>query len=73
LVNIEDFRKKFHIQIPSKSPCANFQSLAKFQIPFKNLKELFFLLVQPERPNLLFFCLAQTTHVGLCSLASQPA
>jgi hypothetical protein len=31
LDNLEEFRRSSHVQIPSKSPCANFQSLPKIQ------------------------------------------
>jgi hypothetical protein len=30
LDSLEDFRKNHNVKIPSKSPCANFQSSAKF-------------------------------------------
>jgi hypothetical protein len=29
LDNLEEFRKNSHVQIPSKTPCANFQRLPK--------------------------------------------
>jgi hypothetical protein len=32
LENQEDFRKNPHVKIPSKSPCTNFQRLAKIKI-----------------------------------------
>jgi hypothetical protein len=32
---LEEFRKNPHIRIPPKCPCANFQSLAKFQNPLE--------------------------------------
>jgi hypothetical protein len=32
---LEEFRKNPHIRIPSKSPCANFQCLAKFKNPLE--------------------------------------
>jgi hypothetical protein len=38
----EDFRKNLRIRTPSKSPCTNFQSLAKFQNSNKNLKRILF-------------------------------
>jgi hypothetical protein len=31
LDSLEDFRKNPHVKFLPKSPCANFQSLAKFQ------------------------------------------
>jgi hypothetical protein len=39
LDSLEDFRKKPHDKIPSKSPCTNFQSLlkSKFQIKFEKV------------------------------------
>jgi hypothetical protein len=39
LENLEDFRKNPHVKILSKSPCTNFQSLAKIQIPNKIRKD----------------------------------
>jgi hypothetical protein len=42
LDSLEDFRKNPHVKIPSKSPCANFQSLTKIQISNKNQKGFIF-------------------------------
>jgi hypothetical protein len=42
--SLEEFRKNPHVQIPSKSPCKNSQSLAKSQIPLNlkiNFREIF--------------------------------
>jgi hypothetical protein len=41
LDSLEDFRKNSHVKIPPKSPCTNFQSLAKFQNSNKNSKRIF--------------------------------
>jgi hypothetical protein len=35
LDSLEDFRKNPHVKVPSKYPCANFQSLPKIQISNK--------------------------------------
>jgi hypothetical protein len=35
LRSLEEFRKNPHFQVPSKSPCTNSQSLAKFKNPLK--------------------------------------
>jgi hypothetical protein len=45
----EEFRKNTHVKIPSKYPCANFQSLSKFKIPIFNL-EIIFPCFRPGRP-----------------------
>jgi hypothetical protein len=49
LRSLEEFRKNPHVKIPPKSPCANFQSLDKFQNPIFNLKILF-LRFRPGEP-----------------------
>jgi hypothetical protein len=41
LRSLEEFMKNPHVQIPAKSPCANFQSLGKFKNPIFNSKILF--------------------------------
>jgi hypothetical protein len=41
LRSLEEFRKNHRVQIPPKSPCANFQSLGKFKNPIFNSKILF--------------------------------
>jgi hypothetical protein len=41
LRSLEEFRKKPHVKIPPKSPCANFQSLGKFKNPIFNSEILF--------------------------------
>jgi hypothetical protein len=53
---LEEFRKNPCVKIPPKSPCANFQSLDKFKIPFFILKgiSLQFRPSQPSRPAGLF-------------------
>jgi hypothetical protein len=42
LRSLKEFRKNLHVKIPSKSPCANFQSLGKFKNLIFNLEILFF-------------------------------
>jgi hypothetical protein len=42
LRSLEEFRKNPHVKVPSKSPCANFQSLGKFKNPIFNSEILFF-------------------------------
>jgi hypothetical protein len=42
LKSLGEFRKKPHVKIPPKSPCANFQSLGKFKNPIFNSEILFF-------------------------------
>jgi hypothetical protein len=39
LDSLEDYKKNPHVKIPSKSPCANFQTLPKIQIPNKIQKD----------------------------------
>jgi hypothetical protein len=43
LRSLEEFRKNPHVKIPPKSPCANFQSLGKFQNSISNSKIFFFI------------------------------
>jgi hypothetical protein len=43
LRSLDEFRKNPHVKIPPKSPCANFQSLGKFQNPIPNSKIFFFI------------------------------
>jgi hypothetical protein len=49
LRRLEEFRKKPHVKIPPKSPCANFQSLGKLKNPIFN-SEILFLRFRPSRP-----------------------
>jgi hypothetical protein len=42
LRSLEEFRKNPHVKIPSKYPCANFQSLGKFKNLIFNSEILFF-------------------------------
>jgi hypothetical protein len=42
LRSLEEFQKNPHVQIPPKSPCANFQSLGKFKNKIFNSEILFF-------------------------------
>jgi hypothetical protein len=49
LRGLEEFRKNPHVKIPPKSPCANFQSLRKFENPIFN-SEILFLRFRPGRP-----------------------
>jgi hypothetical protein len=54
LSHLEDFRKNLHVQIPSKSPCANFQSFVKFQNSCKFKNQIcfwIFLWIWPSRPR----------------------
>jgi hypothetical protein len=46
LMSLEEFRKNPHIKIPPNFPCANFQSLGKFQNPISNSK-IFLLHFRP--------------------------
>jgi hypothetical protein len=48
LRSLEEFRKNPHVKIPPKSPCANFQSLGKFQNSISNSK-IFFIFGPADR------------------------
>jgi hypothetical protein len=54
LDSLEDFRKNPHVKIPTKSPCANFQSLGIFKNSICNQKRFFLTFVpaasRPIRP-----------------------
>jgi hypothetical protein len=55
LEKLEEFRKNPHVQIPSKSPYRNSQSLAKIQIHLKFKNQSPFEIsprIQPSRPSL---------------------
>jgi hypothetical protein len=41
LKSLEEFRKNFHIKIPPKSPCTNFQGLGIFKNPIFISKRIF--------------------------------
>jgi hypothetical protein len=43
LRSLEEFRKNPHVEIPPNFPCANFQSLSKFQNLISNSKIFFFI------------------------------
>jgi hypothetical protein len=49
LGSLEEFRKNPHVKIPSKSPCANFQSLGKFRNLIFN-SEIHLPYFRPGRP-----------------------
>jgi hypothetical protein len=65
LESLEDFRKNPCIQTASKSPCANFHSLAKF----RNSKRILF----DSGPPGLLGPAAQSSARSLLSQKSQPA
>jgi hypothetical protein len=50
LKSLEEFRKNPCVQIPPKSPCANFQSLVIFKNSIFTRKEIFFNF-WPNRPS----------------------
>jgi hypothetical protein len=50
LRSLEEFSKNPHVKIPSKSPCANFQSLGIFKILIFIQKGIFFIF-WPIRPS----------------------
>jgi hypothetical protein len=76
---LEDYRKNPRIQTP-KSPCTNFQSLAKFQNSNKNLKRILFYSGPPCQlspaaqsvPRSLSAQKAQSTFSFLRSSRSEP-
>jgi hypothetical protein len=55
LTSLEEFRKNPHVKITPKSPCANFQSLGKFQNPISNSKIFFFIFGQADHAAHLAF------------------
>jgi hypothetical protein len=50
LRSLEEFRKNYHVKIPPKSPCANFQSLGIFKNSIFIQKGIF-LRFRPIRPS----------------------
>jgi hypothetical protein len=66
LESLEDFRIKSRTQTPSKSPCTNFQSLAKFQNSNKNSKRILFDSGPPDQ-------LGPAAQSGPRSLSAQKA
>jgi hypothetical protein len=50
LISLEEFRKNPHVNIPPKSPCANFQSHGIFKNLIFIRKEIFF-NIQPNWPS----------------------
>jgi hypothetical protein len=64
LKSLEEFRKNPCVQIPPKSPCANFQSLSIFKNSIFIRKEFFFNF-RPNRPS------GQPAHPAFLALSDQ--